>query len=121
MLASPEITDRIKPSDQPPQQGPRKGYVRRPVRHREGIFQRDNYFIDAAADAAFQSGARKRSGLKLALWTWMSAFIDTLVLISMSCFCTVIFSILMKTPAREVLHVLSIEPSVTRLFLISFL
>lgn len=45
----------------------------------------------------FDGGSSKRSGLKLAMWTWLSAFIDGLVLISISCFFTVTFSFLMKT------------------------
>lgn len=45
----------------------------------------------------FNGGSSKKSGLKLALWTWLSALIDGLVLISISCFFTVTFSFLMKT------------------------
>lgn len=44
----------------------------------------------------FRSGSQKRSGLKLALWTWLSAAIDALVLISVSCFFAIAFSFLMK-------------------------
>lgn len=84
-----------------------------------GIFKRDNYFIDDQVD--FQGGSQNRSGFKLALWSWMSAFIDSLILISISCFAMILFSFLMKTPARDVLKFVSIEPNITKMFLFSFL
>ncbi|MBC7458777.1 MAG: RDD family protein [Bdellovibrionaceae bacterium] len=51
----------------------------------------------------FNGGSSKRSGLKLAMWTWLSAFIDGLVLISISCFFAVTFSFLMKTSPGSVI------------------
>lgn len=52
---------------------------------------------EAMLSTQFNGGSSKRSGLKLAMWTWLSAFIDGLVLISIACFFTVSFSFLMKT------------------------
>lgn len=94
-----------------------------PVEIRRGklsdqLFKRDNYFLDGQIN--FRSGSQKRSGLNLTLWSWMSAFIDTLVLISITCFSLILFSFLMKTPARELLKLISIEPNITDMFMISF-
>lgn len=90
--------------------------LKKPVR--TGVFKRDNYFIDDQID--FRGGSQSRSGFKLALWTWMSAFIDCLILISISCFSLILFSFLMKTPAKDVLKFVSIEPNITKMFVITF-
>lgn len=82
------------------------------------LFKRTDYFVDNTTD--FQGGAQSRSGLQLAFWSWMSAFIDALVLTSISCFSLILFSFLMKTPAREVFRSISIEPTVAQMFLMSF-
>ncbi len=52
---------------------------------------------EATLSNQFHGGSSKRSGLNLALWSWLSASIDGLVLISICCFFTVTFSFLMKT------------------------
>jgi len=83
------------------------------------LFKRTDYFIDS--NVGFRSGSQNRSGFNLVLWSWMSAFIDTLVLVSISCFTLILFSALIKTPAREVLKVLSIESKASELFAVSFL
>src|SRR4051812_40535913 len=83
------------------------------------LFNRTDYFVDG--NVGFRSGSQSRSGLNLVLWSWMSAFIDTLVLISISCFTLILFSVLIKTPAREVLKILSIESKASELFTVSFL
>jgi hypothetical protein len=95
-----------------------------PVKIRHGriqgdLFNRTDYFVDG--NTGFRSGSQNRSGFNLVLWSWMSAFIDTLVLISISCFTLILFSALIKTPAREVLKVLSIESKASEMFLVSFL
>ncbi len=68
------------------------------------IFQRllilDN---DVTPCVGFHGGSKKRSGLKLALWTWLSATIDTCILISVSCFFIVLASFLMKTTPGSLL------------------
>ncbi len=86
---------------------------------RNNLFKRTDYFVDNSTD--FQSGSQSRSGLQLAFWSWMSAFIDTLVLTSISCFSLIMFSFLMKTSARDVFRSISIEPTVAQMFLLSFL
>ena len=58
---------------------------------------------DFVSDLSFHGGSQKRSGLKLALWTWFSATIDTLVLVSLSCFFIVLFSFLMKASPGSML------------------
>lgn len=83
------------------------------------LFKRTDYFIDNGID--FQRGPQNRSGIQLTLWSWMSAFIDTLVLTSISCFALIIFSFLMRTPAREMFRVMSIEPRLTEMFIVAFL
>ncbi|MBC7466584.1 MAG: hypothetical protein H7256_11390 [Bdellovibrio sp.] len=67
-------------------------------RVRSDLFRRLE-IIDGDADlgTGFRSGSQKRSGLKLALWTWLSASIDALVLVSMSCLFAIAFSFLMRT------------------------
>lgn len=83
------------------------------------LFNRTDYFIDGSV--GFRSGSQNRSGFNLVLWSWMSAFIDTIVLVSISCFALIFFSVLFKTPAREILKVFSIESKTTELFVVSFL
>jgi len=82
-------------------------------------FNRTDYFVDG--NVGFRSGSQNRSGFNLILWSWMSAFIDTLVLISISCFTLILFSVLIKSPAREVLKILSIESKASEMFGVSFL
>ncbi len=57
---------------------------------------------ETALETGFHSGSSKRSGLRLALWTWFSATVDALVLVSLSCFFMVLFSFLMKTSPSSV-------------------
>lgn len=83
------------------------------------LFKRTDYFVDGQVE--FQSGSQNRSGFHLALWSWMSAFIDTLILISISCFSLILFSFLMKTQARDIFRMLSFEPNISLMFLVSFL
>lgn len=105
------ITPQNENLKQPPKQ---------PKRYKGGgVFKRSNYFIDDRVE--FRSGSQSRSGFKLALWSWMSAFIDGLILISISCFAMILFSFLMRTPARDVLKFISIEPNVAKMFFCSFL
>ncbi|MBC7420728.1 MAG: hypothetical protein H7328_08370 [Bdellovibrio sp.] len=86
----------------------------------KALFQR----FDFAEGASFHRGPQRRSGLQLALWTWLSAGIDTLVLISMSCFFMVMFSFLMQTSAKNVLNIFIKQPEIktlfTTIFLVSF-
>ena len=91
--------------------------IRRGKLH-DNLFKRDNYFLEG--NISFRSGSQKRSGFNLTLWSWMSAFIDTLVLISITCFSIILFSFLMRTPARDLLRIISIEPKILDMFMISF-
>lgn len=83
------------------------------------LFKRNSYFIEDHIN--FRSGSKKCSGFKLALWSWMSAFIDSLILTSISCFTVILFSFLMKTSARDIFKFISIEPNITKMFVVSFL
>ena len=58
---------------------------------------------DVTPWVGFHGGSKKRAGLKLALWTWLSATIDTCILISVSCFFIVLASFLMKTSPSSLL------------------
>ena len=60
------------------------------------IFKRLEMIEDASTHVGFHGGSKKRSGLKLALWTWLAAGLDALVLVSTSCFFILVFSFLMK-------------------------
>jgi hypothetical protein len=95
-----------------------------PVKIRRGrvhgnLFNRTDYFVDG--NVSFRSGSQSRSGFNLVLWSWMSAFIFTIFLISISCFTLILFSALIKTPAREVLKVLSVGSKASEMFAVSFL
>lgn len=94
-----------------------------PVKIRHGrvqndLFNRTDYFIDGKTE--FRRGSPNRSGLNLVLWSWMSAFIDALVLTSASCFALIFFAFLMKSPARDFLKTLSVEPKISEMFTIAF-
>ena len=80
-------------------------------------------FVEPANEvhAVFHGGPRKRSGLKLAMWTWVSASIDGLVLFSLSCFFMVFFSILMKTSAKSFLGLVLNNKSGIETFVILFI
>ncbi|MBO9667024.1 MAG: RDD family protein [Bdellovibrio sp.] len=55
-------------------------------------------------NTGFQGGpSRRRKGYRLALWSWMAAFVDALILLSMSCVFLVCFSMLMKAPVGALL------------------
>lgn len=81
-------------------------------------FSRADFFEESAG---FHRGPQKRSGLKLALWTWLSAGIDTLVLISMSCAFAIIFSLLLQTSARKVMTTFIEQPTLSHLLVGFFL
>lgn len=68
----------------------------------------------------FHGGAQKKSGFKLALWTWLSATIDTFILISTSCFFMIVFSFLMQTPAKSFILQLFKQPQLISVFAGSF-
>lgn len=86
---------------------------------KNNIFKRSHFFVEDEID--FRRGSQSRSGLKLTLWSWMSAFIDTLILISISCFTVVLFAFLMKTPLRDSIKAFSGESSLFSMFFTAFL
>lgn len=56
---------------------------------------------DDSTNLGFHGGSKKRSGLKLALWTWLAAGLDALVLVSTSCLFILVFSYLMKANSNS--------------------
>lgn len=76
-------------------------------------------FVDN--ETAFHGGPKKRTGLKLALWTWLSASIDGLVLFSLSCFFMVFFSFLMKTSAKSFLSLVFNNRTGVEAFILLFI
>ena len=70
------------------------------------LFRRLDFLeSDSVGATSFQSGSQKRSGLKLALWSWFSALIDTLVLISTCCFFLVLAAFIMKATPTSMIAV----------------
>jgi len=78
---------------------------------------------ETAVFTSFRGGSQKRAGLKLALWTWLSASIDTLIVVSTSCFFIVIFSMIMKSSVGNLFGLISNNQNmvmvIATLFLIS--
>lgn len=85
---------------------------------RTGLFNRIEFTEDSTG---FHGGSRRRTGIKLAMWTWLSAAVDTLMMISLSCFFLIAFSLLMKTSAREVVQYVAHDLTLVKLFSGSFL
>jgi hypothetical protein len=83
------------------------------------LFKRSHYFVESKVD--FRRGSQNRSGIKLVFWSWISAVIDSLVVISISCFCVVFFAILMKTPLKDFINYSGISNSFKEMFICSFL
>lgn len=54
-------------------------------------------------DLGFLGGPQKRTGFKLSLWMWLSATIDALVIMCVSCATMIGLSFLVKTEFKEVL------------------
>ena len=78
-------------------QKPERNQIKAPKntsRIRSELFKRIDF---AEETVGFHGGSKKRTGTRLALWTWLSASVDALVMIGMSCFFILAFSFLMKT------------------------
>lgn len=72
---------------------------------------------DISYDTGFHNGPRsRRSGYALIMWSWVAAFIDTLLMISLSCFFLASFSFLMKSSGAEVLHTIKANHSLITIF-----
>lgn len=107
------------PNSIPTREIEKRDRIQRDRMVRNDLFNRADFFIEDD-NKDFLGGSQKRSGLKLALWTWMSAFIDLLILTSMSCFALIMFSLLMKSPARDVVSFVFISPSLIEVFCFAF-
>lgn len=92
----------------------------RPVTPQRKIISRDQEPIFIESILHFNSGSKRRSGFKLALLNWTSALIDSLVLVSLSCFVMITLSLLMKTSAGQVMKFIFADQSVLGIFLLSF-
>lgn len=89
-----------------------------PTFTRTDLFHRVDF---TEGSMGFRGGSSKKTGIRLALWTWLSATVDALIMIAMSCFFVIAFSLLMKTSAREVIQFISQDLNLTKLFALAFL
>lgn len=82
------------------------------------IFRRDSS-IDF--DLGFLGGPQKRTGFRLSIWMWFAATIDTLIILSMSCFFMFIYSAMMKFGLRSSLGFTLARENVAMTFAVFFL
>lgn len=68
----------------------------------------------------FQGGNQKRTGQKLIFLSWLSAVIDLMLMISLSCFALIIFSVLIRLQLSTSLKMLFLEKSIFQVFVITF-
>jgi len=94
----------------------KKGPIRKAIQNRWVKNQLD--FSDE--NIGFHSGPQKRPGLRLALWTWLSVTVDGLLLLALTSFAVVIFSVLMKTSARYLVFELVNQPRLGVIFGVMF-
>lgn len=105
-----------QPQNQPQPQ--KRGPASIPSAIRSNLFQRVDFTEESLG---FHGGSSKRTGIKLALWTWLSVAVDALMMTAMSCFFVIAFSMLMRTQAREVLHSIFQDMTLMKLFAAAFL
>ncbi len=106
------------PQQQPPLREPTEPSI--PVvkeKVNSKLFRRLDFSED---QVGFHGGSKKRTGAQLALWTWLAATVDFLILISMSCFFVMAFSFLMKTSSQKIIIGLMTQHLLLKAFLISF-
>jgi hypothetical protein len=101
-----------------PQQVPEKPQNDRATELPGDLFRRLEFSDELVG---FHGGPQKKSGIKLALWTWLAAAVDTLILISMSCFFMMSFSFLMRTSFKKVVLMMGAQTHALQIFLFSFL
>ncbi len=89
-----------------------------PALPRIDLFRRVDFTEDAVG---FHGGSSKRTGIRLAMWTWLSAAVDTLMMIALSCFFVISFSLLMKNSAPDVLRYILKDLSLAKIFAGAFL
>lgn len=68
----------------------------------------------------FQSGNQKRTGQKLIFLSWLSASIDLMIMISLSCFALIVFSVLIRLQLSTNLKMFFTEKSLFQIFAITF-
>lgn len=69
----------------------------------------------------FQGGSQKRTSQKLIFLSWLSALIDLMITISLSCFALILFTVLSKFQLLGSLKLLLFEKSLFQIFSITFL
>lgn len=72
-------------------------------------------------DLGFLGGPQKRTGFKLSIWMWLAATIDTLVVLSMSCFFMLCYSLMIKLGLRSALGFTLSHENVVMTFSVFFL
>lgn len=78
--------------------------------------------VEIVDQTGFHSGPRaRRKGHRLAAWSWLASFIDTLILISLSCVFLLVFSMIMKTGAGSIVRDLRSQQSLAENFLQVFI
>jgi len=90
-----------------------------PLKREPPTFSRTDLFrrVDFTENATgFHGGSSKRSGIRLAMWTWLSAAVDTLMMIALSCFFVISFSLLMKTSTPDVLRYILKDLNLAQIF-----
>lgn len=82
------------------------------------LFRRDLH-IDF--DLGFLGGPQKRTGFRLSIWMWLAATIDTLVILSVSCFFMLCYSLMLKLGLRSSLGFTLSGANVAMTFSVFFL
>lgn len=72
-------------------------------------------------DLGFLGGPQKRTGFKLSIWMWLAATIDTLVVLSLSCFFMFCYSLMIKLGLRSALGFTLSHENVVMTFSVFFL
>ncbi|MCM2352220.1 MAG: RDD family protein [Pseudobdellovibrio sp.] len=72
-------------------------------------------------DLGFLGGPQKRTGFRLSIWMWLAATIDTLVVLSVSCFFMLCYSLMMKLGLRSALGFTLSHENVVMTFSVFFL
>lgn len=82
------------------------------------LFRRD---LNIDFDLGFLGGPQKRTGFRLSIWMWLAATIDTLVILSMSCFFMLCYSFMIKLGLKSALAFTLSHENVAMTFSVFFL
>lgn len=104
------------PIEKEPIRRERRPLPQKPPHIQNQIINRQLDFVEG--DVGFHSGSQKRSNSEQVLWMLLSLTIDGLLLISLSSFFILMFVVMMKTSAREVVLALIGEPRVSFVFVV---